>query len=428
MKRTLLLLFFLFALCCVHAQMSRLIPCPPECGHILTVRTEVKGLLDPLPILTLGSRETIEVSFDEMSHDYHRYIYRLQHCDFRWKPSEGLFYTEYAESTQDGVPIEDYVESRNVMTHYTHYSFSFPNADMRPLLSGNYRLTILCDDDEPVPVAEVALRVVEPCVSVTAEVTTNTEVDTNDSHQQLSMSVDATGLAARDLRDEIHTVILQNDRLDNAVVDPPVSYINGMRLIWEHQRQLAFPAGNEYRSYEILSERYPGYHTDNIRYHEPFLHATIMSDERSRHYLAKDDLNGTCIIRNTDNDDDATETEYMLTHFTLLCDDPYEDGDVFLNGKWATGGIAPEWRLTYNAEEKAYTGTFMLKQGYYNYQYLFVSRDAQLRRTPFGQPMGQTAPFEGDFFQTSNDYRILVYHIQPGARYDRLVGTAIVKY
>lgn len=409
------------------AQQSRILPCPAECGTILTLRTDVKGILDPLPILTLGSNDEIEISFDEMSHEYHRYVYKLQHCDFNWKDTDGLFYTEFAESTQDEVLIEDYTESRNVTTHYTHYSFLFPNDDMQPLVSGNYRLTILCDDDDPTPVAEVCLRVVEPRVSITAEMTTNTEVDTNDRHQQIAMVIDATGINARDLRDEIHTVVLQNDRLDNAVVDAPPSYVNGTKLIWEHQRQLAFAAGNEYRSYEILSARYPGYHTESIHYYEPFLHATIMNDEVRRNYLAKEDLNGTSVIRNTDNEDDATETEYMLTHFALLCNDPYDDADVFINGKWTTGGISPDWRLQYDAKAKAYTGTFMMKQGYYNYQYLVVGHDAQLRSAPFGQPEGRTAPFEGDFYQTSNDYRILVYLQQSGARYDRLIGTTLLK-
>lgn len=427
MKRPLLLLFSSLALC-ASAQQSRILPCETDYGRILTLRTEVDGRLEPVPVISLGTLNQVEVSFDEMSHEYHRYVYRLQHCDFYWQPTADLFYTEFAESTQDEVPIEEYTESRNVTTHYTHYSFAFPNEDMRPLVSGNYRLTILCDEgDEPVPVAEVCLRVIEPLVSISAEISPNTDVDVNEHHQQLTMTVDCKNLQARDLRDEIHTLVLQNDRLDNAVIDAAPSYVNSDRLIWEHQRDLIFPAGNEYRKYEILSARYPGLHTESIHYFDPYLHATIMTDERRRNYLAGEDLNGLSVIRNTDNEDDATETEYMLTHFSLRCDDPFDDADVFINGKWTCGGITPEWRLQYDEAVHAYVGTFMLKQGYYNYQYLVVPREQQFKRRPLGQPCGFTAPFEGDFFQTENDYRILVYQRQPGARYDRFVGMALVK-
>lgn len=433
-----LLFFYFFILSffhyfTLHAQQSRILPCDAEWGKILTLRTEVDGRLEPLPMLylpTAGSPggSVVEVSFDEMSHEYHRYVYRLEHCNLRWEPTEDLFYSEYAESTADEVPIEEYTESRNVTTHYTHYSFTFPNEDMRPLVSGNYRLTILCDEgEEPVPVAEVCLRVVEPLVGVTADVTTNTEIDVNDRHQQLTMSIDCSHVQSRDLRDEIHTVVLQNDRLDNAVVDAPPSYVNGSHLTWDHQRDLVFPAGNEYRKYEILSARYPGLHTESIHYFEPYLHATLMADEQRRNYLVAEDLNGINVIRNTDNQDDATETEYMLTHFSLLCKAPLDDADVFLNGKWTTGGVCPEWKMQYDEQAQAYIGTFMLKQGYYNYQYLVVPREEQFRRSPFHQPKGLTAPFEGDYYQTSNEYRIMVYLRQPGARYDRLVGCALVK-
>lgn len=410
------------------AQQSRILPCAPEYGRILTLRTEVDGWLEPLPVLPLDSGKRMEVSFDEMSHEYRRYVYRLQHCDFYWRPTEDLFYTEFCESTQDDVPIEDYTESRNVTTHYTHYSFTFPNDDMRPLVSGNYRLTILSDEgDEPQPVAEVCVRIVETAVGITADVSSDTEVDVNASHQQVSMTVDCTGLQSRDLREEVHTVVMQNDRLDNAVVDAEPTYVNGQKLMWEHQRALIFTAGNEYRKFEILSARYPGLHTQSIHYHEPYLHATLINDERRRNYLTNEDMNGTCVVRNTDNQDDVTETEYMLTHFTLECSNPPDDADVYLNAKWTTGGIAPEWRMQYDEQAKAYKGTFMLKQGYYNYQYLVVPRESEAGVSPFGQPRGTTARFEGDYYQTENDYRILVYLCQPGARYDRLVGMTVIK-
>lgn len=428
MKQMFTLLFAFFATT-AFAQQSRILPCAPEYGSILTLRTEVGGWLDPLPVLTLGSSQEVEVSFDEMSHEYHRYVYSLQHCDFHWQPTEDLFYSEYAESTQEYVPIEDYTESQNVTTHYTHYAFTFPNPDMRPLVSGNYRLTILCDEgSEPEPVAEVCIRMLEPLVGITADLTTNTEVDVNARHQQITMTVDCAKLNVRDLREEVHTIVLQNDRLDNAVVDAAPSYINADKAIWDHQRELVFPAANEYRKFEILSPRYPGLHTESIHYYEPFLHATIMTDEQRRNYLAVEDLNGVNVIRNTDNQDDLSETEYMLTHFALQCDEPFYDADVFLNGKWTTGGVSPEWKLTYDKAQKAYVGTYMLKMGYYNYQYLVVPRENQLKRTYFGEPCGFTEPFEGDYYQTSNDYRILVYHHQPGARYDRLVGAATLKH
>lgn len=425
---SILLALMTFALT-ASAQQSRILPPTSEGGQIMTLRTEVEGVLESLPILRLGTGETVRISFDEMSHEYHRYVYRLEHCDFGWNPTEGLFYSEYAESTQDEVPIEEYTESRNVTTHYTHYVFDFPNADMRPLISGNYRITILSDDgDEPEPVAEVCLCMTEGAASVAGGVTTNTEIDMNDAHQQLEMTIDGRGLPVRDARRELRAVVLQNDRWDNAAVAPSPSYVNGSKLIWEHNRALIFPAGNEYRKFEILSARYPGLHTESIRYHAPFLHATIMDDAERRNYLVAEDQNGINVIRNVDNQDDETETEYMITHFTLEADEELEAADVYLNARWTTGGLAPEWQLRYDAERRAYVGAFMLKQGYYNYQYLVVPRSSRASRSGRPSGVGQTRPFEGDYYQTSNDYRVLIYFTQDGARYDRLVGTGLFRY
>jgi hypothetical protein len=75
--------------------------------------------------------------------------------------------------------------------------------------------------------------------------------------------------------------------------------------------------------------------------------------------------------------------------------------------------------MTYNREGGYYQADILLKQGYYNYQYLYV---------PSGETVGQTAPTEGDFFQTENEYSVLVYHRKPGERYDRLVGYRTFRY
>ena len=413
-----LLILFLTALPSA-AQEARIF------NTVTTLRTEVDGHLEPLPVITLDSDEDFEVSFDVFSHNYHRFVYRLEHLNRRWKPTDELFFTEYAEATQTDVPIEDYTESQNVSTNYTHYTFRFPNADMRPLLSGNYRITILLDEesDEPLPVAEVYCCVVENSVAVKGAVTTDTETDYNDRHQQVTFDVDCSSLPARDYREDIFTTVLQNGRWDNAVIGAPPSTTRLGRLTWDHQRALVFPAGNEYRKYEILSARYPGLNVESVGWFPPYIHATIDTDEIRRNYLTTEDQNGINVIRNTDNTDDATETEYMVTHFQLHAPEPFYDAEVYLNGKWTTGGIAPEWKLNYNASSQCYEGAFMLKQGYYNYQYLVVPNGSPL---PAPNSQSHTTSVEGDFYQTANEYRILVYFSTPGCRYHRLVGTALL--
>ena len=107
--------------------------------HTLQVTLNDNPLLPP--VLTLGRSAYLRVSWDEMSHDYHRYTYRLQHCTRDWAPSEDLFESDYLHGT-NGLPVEDYETSFNTTQIYTHYSLMFPNRDAAPLLSGNYRLLV----------------------------------------------------------------------------------------------------------------------------------------------------------------------------------------------------------------------------------------------------------------------------------------------
>ena len=87
------------------------------------------------------------------------------------------------------------------------------------------------------------------------------------------------------------------------------------------------------------------------------------------------------------------------------------------NGNDSHRGDAVRYRMTYNPEQKAYTGTVPLKYGYYSYQYIML------------KPDGTTAipPTEGSFFETRNIYTVLFYYRGNIDRTDRLVGVANLK-
>lgn len=386
-------------------------------SDIRTLRTEMGEALTAMPVLQLHTRDVVAVSFDQMSHEGKRFFYKITHCNFQWQPSEGLFPNEIAETNQDEIWIDRGTESRNTSTLYTHYRFTFPSAEAKPLLSGNYLLTIYDDSaDEPQAVAEVRLRIVEPLVNVSGRVLTNTDIDWNVAHQQLELEVKADALSG-DLRQGLRTIVVQNERGDNAAVAVPSTAQVGNRLLWQHARGLIFEAGNEYRRFELLSVRTPGMRVQQLQWFPPYYHATIADDEMRRSYLVQGDRNGTAVIRNVDNQDAATESEYVLTHFSLFgAEQP--NSTVYLSGQWTTGGLSPEYALHYNPSRGAYEGEILLKQGYYNYIYLTQSNE---------DSTGSTAPTEGNFYQTSNDYLILVYTHLATDRYDRIVGVARIK-
>ena len=89
------------------------------------------------PVLELRKHQHIEISWDELSHQYHRYIYHIQHCGSDWTPSDEIFESDFLSGLNDQ-PVENYEKSFNTVQLYTHYSLRFPNENVALLLSGNY--------------------------------------------------------------------------------------------------------------------------------------------------------------------------------------------------------------------------------------------------------------------------------------------------
>ena len=115
--------------------------------NIKTLVTMVNQNWLNAPVMRLHSDDVLTVEFDELSHDYHRYVYRLEHCEADWTPSEELFESDWL-SGFNGNPIEDYAHSINTIVPYTHYQLQLPNDRCQLLMSGNYRLYILDEDDD----------------------------------------------------------------------------------------------------------------------------------------------------------------------------------------------------------------------------------------------------------------------------------------
>ena len=375
---------------------------------INTLRTISCGDWERMPIIRLDGDESIEFSFDEMSHEYHRYTYHITHCDAQWNPS-GLIESEYMEGFNDQ-PVDDWQNSLNTTFDYTHYTLSLPNDDVKLKLSGNYLLSIREDGDE---VAWFRFLVSEDKHNLTATVSGNTDIDTHKAHQQLGMTVSMNGLNVRDPEKEFYTVVMQNRRFDNAVINPAPTYNSGGKLTYEHCRDLIFPAGNEFRRFEVVNLYDYFRNVDRVSFHAPYYHATLTEDTRHHAYTFDYDHNGRYLVRYNQADDSDTEADYLFVHFALASE-PLDGAHLYVSGHFNGGNTGSRYEMEYNSQTGRYEAVILLKQGAYDYQYLWV---------PDGETAGQTKPTEGDWYETGNEYQILLYYRQRGSRYDRLVST-----
>lgn len=409
MVRHATLAFALATATTIAAQYSR-----PLSANIASVQTVVGNRWLSLPIAELNGSEAVNISFDDLTHEYHRYCYRLEHCEADWTTSEQLFGSDYCNGFVRDILIDDMEESINTNILYTHYSIQIPNQLCRPKISGNYRLTIY-DDDNGRDVAEACFMLVQPLMSISMEATTNTDIDIRGTHQQIGMTLDYGTQRVTNRERELTVVVMQNGRRDNAVINPRPQFITPTSLKWQHNRELIFLGGNEYRKFETLDVTHTTMGLEAVGWSDDDYHAYVWPDEPRPHYVYDEDANGYFYIRNSDNIDNDVASEYLLVHFRLTTDRPH--ADIFLSGKWTAGQLTEQYRMHYDEETQTYNSTQVLKQGYYSYQYLLLNSDGTV----------QTLPSEGNFYNTENQYQCLVYYRPIGQRTDQLVGYSQVQ-
>ena len=368
-----------------------------------------------LPVVTLGSDDVLHVSFDELSHNYHRYCYKIEHCEADWTVSDGLLESDFVQGFAAGNTIDDLEESVNTNQLYTHYSLKLPNEKCRLKMSGNYKLTVYDENNNDEPVLTACFMVVEPRMTVGMDVTTDTDLGVNRTYQQVGVRLDYGGVRVTDPATQVKTVVMQNGRWDNAVVNAKPQMVRADGLVWSHCREFIFPAGNEYRKFEMLDVTHTTMGLEAVEWDGEQYHAFLWTDEPRPNYVYDEDADGAFLIRNSDNTEIDNTCEYMMVHFRLIS--PRMPGDVYINGAWTQDRFLSKYQLLWNDETQQYEANVWLKQGYYNYQYLTQRADGTA--TP--------VPSEGCFYQTENQYQTLVYFRAPGDRTDRLLGYGRVK-
>ena len=362
-------------------------------------------------VLRLGSEDILHVSFDELSHNYHRYIYRLEHCESNWSKSEDIFDSDWLEGFNDN-PIEDYQNSINTIVEYTHYKFDIPNDRCKLKISGNYRLYVIDEDSDPdEPVAMVEFMVTEQIMNLQMAATTNTDIDTNGSHQQISMSLGFGNVIVTNPSEQVYCYVMQNGRDDSKIDNPRPNYINSNGLEWKHNKKLIFDAGNEYHKYEILDVSHATMGIENIRWDGANYQAYPFINETRLNYLYDEDANGAFYIRNSDNRENDIISEYVWVNYRLKCP-RLSDGSVIIDGQWTTDDNPYNYMMEYDEDQEMYLGKILQKQGYYSYRYLCQGTDGSM----------SLAPSEGSFYQTENKYQAFIYYKGTVDRSWRLVA------
>ena len=386
-------------------------------NQINTLQVRVAGKMMSDPVIKLSSNEQIEINFDAIGHNYNRFAYSIIHCDADWTQSS-LTPIEYMDGFQ-GLTIDDFATSINTTTQYTNYLLQFPNEDIQFKVSGNYAVRVYRENEPDKILFTACFSVVEPLVTLSAEITGKTMTDFNREHQQVSFAINHKNVAIAYPQTDLKIYVYQNNRKDNVVTNLKPTTILKDQLVYDNNRDLIFQAGNEYRRIEFLSNRYNGMGVNSIQFHNPYYNIELITNRprSGQSYIYDQDQDGRYFIRCSNCSDPDTEADYYIVHFALACE-PFLDGSVYLHGNLLNNVLDEKSKMGYNFETRQYEKSILLKQGSYNYQYVFVEN---------GTNLGQSGVIEGNYHQTGNEYSIYVYYRPMGIRYDRLIGTTIIK-
>ena len=419
MKKSAIIVIFLALALGINAQTHTRV----YDERIRTLRVARAFLSLNAPLDGSDPENTLEISFDEMSHDVHFYAYTVQHMNAdRTAPSE-LLSGEYLRgfTNQD---IMDYEHSINTNREYTHYRFTFPNADMALTRSGNYQIIIYEDGNRDKCVAEVDFCVVEPMVKIDGGVRSNTDIEFNGRYQQLDIDVNTTNINLKD-PNEIRVLVTQNNRTDNAVWLQRPTYLAQNHLKFQQMRDLIFEGGNEYRHFDAFSRFYSGTGIDRVFYELGDYQVMLFPDEiMTGEYVHHFDANGAYLINAEHTIDSDTEAEYMWVHWMLPVARPWLDGSLYVGGELFGNEMNLRNRMQYDAEAQCYWLTALVKQGGYDYQYWFVPTESRVKSQE--SRITTTQRVDGSYWQTENEYLVYVYWRPFGARYDRLIGVTLI--
>jgi len=134
-------------------------------------------------------------------------------------------------------------------------------------------------------------------------------------------------------------------------------------------------------------------------------------------YFYWQDFNGKYFIASQEGRDPATDADYVNVYFTLQSEEMAAGGDIYVSGALSNWNFGKENRMLYNSDRRQYECTMLLKQGWYNYEYVFL-RD--------GLSSDVSSKYEGSHYETENDYTAIVYYRNPRERYDRILGTGTI--
>ncbi len=391
-------------------------------SNIQGIKLNIQGNQLGYPIISLNSSELLELHFDDMDGRVKNYYYTFQLCDADWTPVN-LSTFDYLKGFSQ-IRINQYRQSSISQTKYVHYQAVLPDRNCMPVKSGNYMLKVFLDGDQENLAFTRRILVYEKLADVGLSITQPYNSELFKTHQKISFQVNKSQLNVVNPVQQVKAVVLQNFRWDNAKINISPTFIRNNMMEFNDENTLIFPAGKEYRWADLRSFRLQ---TDRVAKAEYIpgnnqIYLQTDAERTQQRYIRFTDYNGFYFIESTEVSNPWWQTDYAWVHFTFVPkgNQPFPDKKLFVVGEMNHYNLNDSSAMSYDATKGVYEKTLYLKQGYYSYTY--VTRDTKIRKNS----EAQTEQTDGNYWETENDYTVLIYYRSLSGRHDELIGVSTV--
>ena len=397
-------LLLCFSIPAIHGQAYEQVE--PE--HFRTVQFKGLSGLSSLPVFRLG--EPMQLSFDVLNGEEADFYYTITHYNFDWTESD-LSKGEYLDGFDD-TRITNYENSLNTLQIFSHYKLAFPNREVRKVTkSGNYLLSIFDDDNNLV--FSRKFMIYEELAGVGTEVKRARDISKIGEKQVVQFTVNSPSLLLINPKRNVKTLVIKNNELKRALTHLIPQYTIGTELIYRYDEESSFDAGNEYLYFDNKDVRAANNGVRRVELtdiYDNYLYTS--SPRKDRPYTYNPDINGDFQVRNISAENQNIEAEYVRIHFNLQFYENIGNKEIHIYGNFNNCSIDATTYMQYDEASDTYRNSRLFKQGFYNYKYVLVDTDGSIVE----------GGIDGNFWQTENDYLVLVYYRAPGARYDRIIG------
>ena len=400
--------FYLFFIVFFIFQLSFAQSKTVDSENIKTVILKPNATNSYAPIVRLG--ESIQLIFDDLNADEHDYTYKIEHCDYNWNSSnlsDSEFVDGYAEDR-----ISDYENSFNTLQPYTNYTLTIPNENTKLKISGNYKIYVLNDDEEVA--FERKFVVYESDVTVGVTIYKSRDISTIETNQSVEFIINHPSLRINNPKEEILPVVIQNNNWQTAIEGLKPQFYRGTQLLYKYNKETSFLAGNEFYYFDTKSIRNTALNIAKVELGRDLYHTYLYTNEEriDQPYTLFEDINGNFVIRTLNGQNNKTDADYSWVYFSLSCLENLDGKDVYISGNFNNWQLNDANKLIYNTQTGLYEAKMLLKQGFYNYQYVTKTKDGII----------SNSDIDGSFYQTENDYTVLVYYNKFGSRYTQVIG------